>query len=188
MADLLDRFRVATWGLHGVVAVVLVVLLAKTGVMAGWCIFPGLLIACAGASASPGQPLTVYSAFGALMGFSFWEAVGEIHSGHYLELIPALLLLVGASWFLREPEWPSFLFSVVMVALWLALLAWIWDRRFELADTDPDDAIKKVRTSVVVLVVGMAYLAAGLAQVKLGRSRRKKKSRAIRTPVDPPVL
>jgi hypothetical protein len=95
MADLLPKLRAATWVIHGLAAVALAVLFSKTGAMAGWCIFPGLLIACASVASSPGRPLTFYAAFGALMGFSFWEAVGEIRTGHYLELLPALLLIAG---------------------------------------------------------------------------------------------
>ncbi len=188
MADLLPTLRVATWVVHASAAIVLAALLATTGVMAGWCVVPGALIACAAVSASPGRPVTLYAAFGALMGFSFWQGVSSIHSGHLLGVIPSVLLIAGASWFLREPGWPSFAFTGVVVALWAVLLAWFHDKRFELDNTDPADAIRIVRTSVVVLSVGAVYGIVGFAEVLLGRARRKKKSRALRTPAGPPML
>ena len=189
MADLVARFRVATWLIHGVVVITLIVLLLQNRAIAGWCIFPGLLIACASVAASPGRPLTLYGAFGALMGLSFYLGVSSIYSGDYLGLVPVLLLIVGVSWFLREPAWPSFVFSVVAVSLALGLMALLYHNRFELSDENPEFTVRFVRTSVVMLVVGTVYLAVGFAEVTLVKTRRKKKrSTAIRTPSGPSSL
>jgi uncharacterized membrane protein len=189
MTDLLPKLRVASWVVLGLAAIALALLLGKTGAMAGWCIFPGILIACASVAASPGRPLMLYAAFGDLMGFAFWLGVSAINAGQYLDLLPALLLLVGVSWFLREPEWPSFIFTGVVVALCLGLMAYLYSHRFDLSHSDLELTVRVVNTSVVMLVVGAVFLAVGFIEVKLKKAvKRKKKSRAIRTPSPPPIL
>jgi hypothetical protein len=103
--------------------------------------------------------------------------------------LPALLLLARISWFFREPAWPSFLFTAVVDALCLALMALVHAHRFDVPESDPETIVRVVTTSVVMLVVGAIFLAVGFAEVKLVKaSRKKKKSRAIRTPAGPPML
>jgi hypothetical protein len=189
MSDLAQKIRLAIWIVHGAVALALVILFGKTGAMAGWCIVPGVLIACASAAAIPGRSITCYAAFGALMGVAFWLGVSAINAGQYLELIPSLLLLTGVAWFLRDPRWASFIFTSVVIALCLGLTRLVYSARFEHPTSDVEHVVRSVITSVVILVVGWVYLGVGFLEVKLGQARRKKrKSRAIRTPVEPPML
>jgi hypothetical protein len=189
MGDLMAKFRVATWVVHGLAAVVLLVLFSKTGVMASWCIVPGLLIACGSAASIPGRPLTLYAAFGAVLGLSFWLAVSAINQGFYLNLIPVLLLIVGVSWLLREPEWPSAIFTLVAIALELGITAMIYTNRDDIRDVEPEMIIKSLSTTTTMLFVGAVYATVGFAEILLlKKARKKKKSRAIRTPVDGPIL
>ena len=189
MADLLQKLRAASWGVHALAAVVVLVLALKTGLMAGWCVVPGFLIACGAAASVPGRPLTLYAAFGSILGLSFWTAVSAINQGFYLNLIPIILLIVGVSWLLRDPEWPSILFTMAAIVLELGITALIYSHRDDIRDVEPELVIRSLATTGTMLVVGAAYSAVGFAEVlALKKARRRNKSRAIRTPVDGPNL
>jgi hypothetical protein len=189
MQDFLAKFRVGTWIVHGLMAMVLLVLFAKFRMMAGWCIFPGLLIACGSTAALPGRPLTLYAAFGALLGISFWWAVSAINQGGYLELIPVLMVVVGASWLLHETDWPSAIFTIAAIALELGLVALVYANRHDILDVEPEHVMKSLATRTVMLLVGATYTIVGFAEVLLlEKARWMKKSRAVRTPARPPMI
>ncbi|HWE37990.1 MAG TPA: hypothetical protein VG406_15575 [Isosphaeraceae bacterium] len=192
MGDLLSKIRLAGWVVHALAAVVLVILVVNTGVMAGFCVVAGLLIGAAGVPTMPGRPIALYAAFGALMGYAFWMFVSALNLGNYLTLVPALLVVAGAAWLLRDPGWPPAIFTGVVVLACLGLNAVIYANRFDVEDVDSADIVRSVATSTVVLLVGLVYGALGLAEamiLKAQRAKAKAKTRrAIRTPTELPDL
>jgi hypothetical protein len=155
MGDLLSKIRLAGWAFHALAAVTLILLVVNTGVMAGFCVVAGLLIGAAGVPTMPGRPMALYAAFGALMGYAFWMFVSAVNTGNYLSLVPALLVVAGAAWLLREPGWPPAIFTGVVVLVCLGLNAAVYANRFDVEDVDSDHIVRSVRTSTIVLLVGL---------------------------------
>jgi hypothetical protein len=187
MMDLLPKLRIASIVLHVGAALALLVLLSRAGVTAGWCIFPGVLIACGSVPTMPGRPVTLYVSFGILMGYAFWLAVSAINLGEYLTLVPALLIVVGSAWLLNEPAWASAIFTWVAVAFCLGLTILLHQNRFNYPADEIESIGRTVATSAVVLVVGLLYSLFGFAEMMLKKTR-KRKTRAIRTPTGPPRI
>jgi hypothetical protein len=194
MGDLLSKVRLAGWVFHALAAVTLVLLVVNTGVMAGFCVVAGLLIGSAGLPTMPGRPIPLYTAFGALMGYAFWMFVSAINTGNYLSLVPALLVVAGAAWLLHEPGWPPAIFTGVVVLVCLGLNAVVYANRFDVEGVDSEHIVLSVRTSTVVLLVGLVYGALGMAEAMIQKRRRAKAKagskarRAIRTPTELPDL
>jgi hypothetical protein len=154
------------------------------------CLVVGALIGCGSVRAVPGRPFSLHLTFGAVMGYAFWLCIGVVRNGDFIALIPALLLVVGAAWLLREPGWPSAIFTWIAVAICLGLLAEGYRNRYTNPYADPAEVAQAVATAVVLLVVGVAESVVGLTGTILGKSRKKKRTapRAIRTPSEPPIL
>jgi hypothetical protein len=166
-----------TIGVHVLAAGALGLLLLKTGTMGVFCVGSGALIGCAAVPARPGRSPTLYIAFGVLMGYAFWTGVSAVNMGVFFYLIPALLLGVGAAWFLEQPGWPSVLFTGIMDLLIGGLVALELRYRPPGDVVDPEHLRRSTLTSGVVLSVGLVYLVLGFIEAMLGKPKKKKRSR-----------
>jgi hypothetical protein len=181
------KFQIAGLIVHLISAIALLLAFREAGGMVAFCVVSGALIGCGAVPARPGRPVTLYAAFGLLVGFAFWLFVSAVNQREFLVVIPAALLATGAVWLLQEPGWPPVLFTGVVALLCLGLVGLQYQHRYDLDGLDPETARRNALTTLVVLTVGLVYLALGFAEASL-RKARKKVRRAIRTPVDPPLL
>jgi hypothetical protein len=190
MSNLKASLFAAALIVHVLAAVAIALAFLETRAMTGFCVISGALIACGGAAAEPGRPITLYAAFGTLMGYAFWLAVSTINHRAFLYVIPVVLLAIGAVWVLQNPSWPSVLFGGVTAVLCLALTGLEFQHRFDADRADPDSIRRSALTTLVVLTIGLVYLAVSFGEVSLRKTRRKprKRTTAIRTPTDPPLL
>src|SRR5438132_10376767 len=104
MNDLKRALPIIGYVFHGVTALALVLLFLKTGGMTVFCVVAGALIGCASVAVRPGRPVTLYVAFGLLMGYSFWMGASAISQQSYLLLVFLLVLAGGALWLLEQPR------------------------------------------------------------------------------------
>lgn len=190
MSDLLSKVRLAGWVTHALAAVVLIALIATTGGMAVFCVVGGLLIGAAAVPTMPGRPITLYAAFGALMGYAFWMFVSAVNQGQYLALVPTLLVVAGAAWLVHDPGVPPAIFTGVVVLVCLGLNAVIYANRFDNVEVDSDIIVRTVRASTIVLLVGLVEGALGFTEAMLVKAQRKKAKaakarRGFRTPTEP---
>jgi hypothetical protein len=171
---------------HLLAAIALVLLFLKTGGMTVFCVVAGALIGCASVAARPGRAVTMYVAFGMLMGYAFWMGASAISQRAFLELVVLLLLVGGVVWLLQDPRWPSALFSGVVVLLCLGLAVLQYTRR-EFSEYDPELVRRSVLTSYVVLGLGLVYLGLGLAETALQKAHKARRlvRRAKRRPTEP---
>ena len=180
---------VATMAVHALAAIGLLIALAEAGVAAAMCLIVGALIGLGSMGAQPGRPLALYLGFGVVLGYGFWMAVGAIHRHDYLEVIPAVLLAIGAAWMLGEPGWPPAIFMGIVAVLCFAGMGLTYQDRYDIEESDAETIRRSVLFGVIMLVVGLAYLGVGFAGA-LNRKARKSRSamRAFRTPTEPPML
>ena len=160
---------------HAATAVTLLILVLQAPAMALFCLVAGALIGCAGVPTVPDRPVTVYTAFGVLMGYGFWVAVSAINQRVPLSLLPALLLVTGAVWLLKQPSWPSTLFCVAAVIFIVGLAILQYRGRHEADDFDQDHIRRSALISLIVPSVGLVYVGLGFAQYSLGKPRKKKR-------------
>src|SRR5262249_13008917 len=109
------------------------------------------------------RPITLYIAFGLLMGYSFWMGASSISSRNFLFLVFLLVLAGGAVWLLEQPRWPAALFTTIIVLLFLGL-AVVHYRHAEETEYDAKLIRDTQLTTIVVLSLGLIY--AGLACVE----------------------
>jgi hypothetical protein len=167
-------FQVVALGVHLLAAAVLVLLFLQTGGMTVFCVVAGALIGCASVPARPGRPVTLYVAFGVLMGYAFWMAVSAVNQRAVLSLVPVVLLVAGAVWLLEAPRWPAALFTGVAVLLSLGLAVLQYRQRHD-TDYDPEYVRHSAVTSLVVLSLGLVYLGLGSAEAMWREPRKAKR-------------
>jgi hypothetical protein len=170
--------RMVALAVHGLAVVAVVLLFLKTSGMTVFCVVPGALIGCACVAAQPGRQITVYAAFGFLMGFVFWDCASIVNQKAFLVLIVVALIAAGAVWFLRSPTWPAVLFTAIAVLLRLAIAASTYRHRFD-TEYDPNYILRSVLTVAVVLSLGLVYLGLGFAETVVQKSS-KRKGRRVR--------
>src|SRR5438876_8573482 len=107
MDDLKATLRIVGLVLHVLAAAVLVLLFLKTGGMTVFCVVAGALIGCASVPVRPGRPITVYTAFGLLMGYAFGR-LGNQPGQFSIAAVPAgsgrrRCLAAGAAALARRP-------------------------------------------------------------------------------------
>jgi hypothetical protein len=178
MSHLKATYKAIAIGTHVLAAIALVLLFLKTGGMTLFCVVPGVLIGCASVAARPGRPVTLYAAFGVLMGYAFWMAVSAVNQHDVLSLVPVALVVVGAAWLLQTPRWPSALFTAVAVLLSLGLAVLQYRHRHDVGGFDPEQVRRGALTSLVVLALGLVYLGLGFAEATLQEPRQR--PRAVR--------
>jgi hypothetical protein len=166
---------------HGAAAIAMAVLvILPTRAMALYCIVPGVLIGCTGVAALRGRPITLYAAFGVLMGYVFWYFVSAVNQGEFVVLIPILLLAAAVTWLLHSPDWPSVIFTGVVILLLVGLTLLMYRQRTQL--DDPERVVSTTATGLVMLCVGLMYVGVGFWEESLRRSKkslRKKRRRSI---------
>jgi hypothetical protein len=176
MSNLKSAFRIASIVVYIIAAVAFAFLYRETSAMTGFCVVAAVLIGCGSVPARPGRPVTLYGAFGLLVGHAFWLFVSAINQGMYLGLIPAVLTAVGAVWMMQNPTWPSVIFSGAVGVLNLALAGLQFQHRFDATLSDPDTIRRTVLTSVVVLVVGLVFLAVGFTEMVMLKAAKSKRA------------
>jgi hypothetical protein len=170
-------------GLHCLAAGALVLLVFQTRAMAVFCIVPGALIGAASVPAVRGRPISLYAAFGVLMGYSFWALASAVNQREPILGLLALLVAAGAVWLLKAPGWPSVIFSGVAILLCLGLVALNYRWARDLRDSDLEHTRKSAITTFGFLTLGLAYAGIGFAEVSqkddrgAARGRRKKRRR-----------
>jgi len=183
MSDLRPTLRILGFALHVVAAGVLVLLFLKTGGMTVFCVVAGALIGCASVPARPGRPITVYAAFGLLMGYAFWMGASAISQGNFLLLLFLLVLAGGAVWLLEQPRWPAALFTAIMVLFLLGLAA-VQYRHADLSDYDPTLVRHTALTTLMVLGLALAYIGLGCAEssfLEPANSKRPARRKRLRS-------
>lgn len=183
MSKLKTNFRIASIAVYVLAAIALGLTFRETRAMTGFCVISAVLIGCASVPARPARPVTLYGAFGLLVGHAFWLFVSGINQGFYLSLIPAVLMAVGAVWMMQNPAWPSVIFLAVVDVLHLAIAAIQYQFRYDAEHSDPETIRRSVLTSVVVLVSGLAFLAVGFTEELL---RKKAKAQRASRPATRP--
>jgi hypothetical protein len=176
-------FHIVATATHVVAAVALVMLvLAPTRGMALFCIVPGVLSACAAVAARRNRAITLYIAFGVLVGFVFWSFVSAVNHGAFLEALVTALLAVGAAWLLQQPRWPAAAFTTVVACLLGSLLVpMLYTSPFSI---DPVYSRRSGVTGLSMLVIGLMYVGLGVWESALnrkthdddGRSREKRRA------------
>src|SRR5262249_4423684 len=147
----------------------------------------GALIGCAAVPARPGRSITVYVTFGVLMGYAFWIAVSAVNLGQLLDLVPPLLLAVGAAWFLQKLHWPSALFTRLVIPLNIGLAVLLYQNRPAYEGEEATRYVHTALTSFVVLGVGLVYLVLSFAEARLYKSHKSRRThrRAVLRQADP---
>jgi hypothetical protein len=168
-----EILRAVAVAVHVLAAAAFVLLYLKTGGMTVICLVSAVLIACASVPARPGRPVTHYMAFGVLTGYAFWVCVAAVHRRDFLSLVPAVLLIAGAAWWLQAPCWPATLFAgtAVVVSLGLAVLQYQYPLE---PGFDPQRVRRAAITSLGILSVGLVYLGLGTVEA-MWRAPRKAK-------------
>ena len=156
------------------VVAISVLLLTVRRVMLVTCIAVAGLIAPASLAAVRNRPVSLHVAFGLLMGYCFWAGVSGMHQQLWIDLILVLLIAAGAVWTLKEPGVPSLIFAVVAISISLALGGALLRAGPNYDDPVPDRARQTGLTTVVVLGLGLAYVALGVAQGPLKTKRRQR--------------
>jgi hypothetical protein len=177
-----NPFLLISLPLHAAAAIALLLLIRETRAMAGVWIVTGVLIACAAVPTQPGRPITLYAAFGAFLAYAFWLAVSAINQGQYIEVLPAVLIGIGAAWLLQSPEWPAVLFAGAAAGLCLVGIGVVYYRRYDFPQWDLDTLRRTLLTTYVFLGIGVCYLIHGWMEIKLQPRRKKMKRMVIRTP------
>lgn len=187
MSNTKATLRAIAIGVHVLATITLVLLFLQTGGMTGFCVVAGVLIGCVSVPARPGQPVTLYVAFGVLMGYAFWTGASAVNQRDLLALVPVLLLAAGAAWLLQAPSWPSVLFTGSAVLLSLVLAVFQYRHRNDPHDFDPEHIRRSAVTAIVVLTLGLVYLGLGFAEAMMQESRKAKRKvrRAVRSRTDP---
>ena len=147
--------------------------------MAIFCIVAGALIGCASVPAVRGRPVTLYVAFGVLMGNAFWMAVSAVNQGALLELVPVVLLVVGAAWFLKQPRWPAALFSAILLVFFMGISVLDYRQRHIDFEYDPEYIRRGAITSLVVSALGLVYVGLGLAQSSWDEPPKRRRRRSV---------
>jgi hypothetical protein len=183
MSDSKATLRVIALVVHPLAAIVLLLLFFKTWGMTVLCVVPGVLIGCGSVAARPGRPVTLYAAFGVLMGYAFWMGASAVSQGAIVAFVPILLLVAGALWLLQQPSWPSAIFAGVVVLLCLGLALLEYRQHPEFMEYDPELIRRSALTSFVVLSLGLVYLALGFAEASLQAPRKAKRAtRRVKRP------
>src|SRR5262245_37256969 len=89
--------------LHGVAGCAALGLVSMTGAMAVVCLVIAVLTGCATAAALRGRPITLYVAFGLVIGHSCWVLISAVSRGNPLWLITMLPAAVTVVWLLTAP-------------------------------------------------------------------------------------
>lgn len=186
MSDPLATLRKVTWAVHALAGVAAALLLINAGVIAGMCLVVGALIGAASSSAVPKRPRSLYVMFGAIMGYVFWLCISLLRRGDVLGLVPATLVVAGASWMLRSPSWASAIFTWAATAAALGLVAMWYQARFDVPDADPVLIAQGALTAAVLLGIGVVESAFGLAEVFLIRARKRAKAERDPRPASGP--
>jgi len=171
---------------HLLAATALVLLFLKTRGMTLFCVVPGVFIGGSSVLARPGRPITVYVAFGVLMGFVFWLSASAVNMRSFLDLVFVLLVVGGAVWFLQVPSWPSASFAAAVALLYLGLSIAEYRHPAESLYFDDAHLRRGALTSIVVLTIGLVYLGLGFAEVSLEGMNKpnRKPRRKVRPPAD----
>jgi hypothetical protein len=177
MSDTKATLRVLALVIHVLAAITLVVLFFQTWGMTVFCVVAGALIGCASVPARPGQPITLYTAFGLLTGFAAWMCVNAVNQGVFWLLVPVLLLAIGAAWLLQDPGWPPVLFTTVLVLVGLALAVLQYRHRNDPSDYEPELLRRTALTSFVMLSLGLVYLVLGFAEASVRKSAKTTRGR-----------
>jgi hypothetical protein len=185
MSNTKTALLIAAIVVHILAAVALVILFFKTGGMTVFCVVAGTLIGGLSVAARPGRPITLYIAFGVLMGYVFWMGASAISQSAFLELLILVLLAAGAVWFLQDPRWPAALCTAVLALLLIGLAAVQFRQALQFIEYDPELIRRSALTSLVVLAIGLMYVGLGFAEASLQgppkakRARRRMKQRVV---------
>jgi len=185
-----SALQISAYVIHAIGIVALALRVSKYPFPMTAAMSTGGLISLASISTVEHRPLSLFVAFGVLAAPAFWLIVSAVHFGFYVGGLPAVLLLVGAAWLLKTPEWPPLAFTAVVVLLMLAINAHAYQTRFDSEFDLPEDVVRFVISTSTMLVIGLAEAAVGFAMT-LGTSRpattvrkSRKKRRSIATPED----
>lgn len=108
--------------------------------------------------------------------------MSAVNRGADLMVVPTALVGVGAAWLVHSPDRPSALFTATAALVCIILAGLSYQYRHEFVQEDAETIRHTALTTVVVLAIGLGYLALGFTEIKL-RPRRKKKIPAVfRTP------
>lgn len=184
MNDLKAALRIVAWAAHGVAALVLALLCFQSPAMTLFCIVPGALIGCASVAAMRGRPVTLYCAFGALMGLAFWLGVSSVNQRDFIGLIILIVLAAGVVWMLQQPNWASVIFAGLMALLILGLSILQYRYRHQVSVVDAETIRRSFLTTLGVVSVGLLYLGHGFAEVLLQPSRRPRRKKRRKVDAD----
>jgi hypothetical protein len=169
--------------MHVLAAAVLVVLAAlPTRPMALFCLVPGVLTGCVIPAVLRNRPVTLYAAFGVLMGYAFWDLASSINQGHFLDLLAVCILAASTAWLLQQPSWPPLLLTEIMGSLLIGFNLLAYSQRFDW--TEPEYIARSTGTALGILCTGMLYGALGFWEASLrglppkpreNRSRKRRK-------------
>lgn len=177
-------FGIVAVSVHVLAAAALAVLvILPTRPMALFCIVPGALSGCAAVAALRDRPVTLYVAFGVLMGYVFWQVASAVNQGQYLDLIVACLLAAGAAWLLYSPDLPAVLFTGILVVLLAALTLAFYHQRNDW--DDPERIRRSAINGIVVLGTGLVYVSLGFYEASLRRKEARARRRRRRRPQRP---
>ena len=172
-----SHFFRATLASHAVAVAVVVLLFRQTQAITAFCAVAAILIGCGSVSSVPGRSVSLYAAFGTLMGYAFWISVSAIHQHEYLALVPAVLLITGCVWFLQELRWPSFLFTASLAVWMLVTAVSSYRNPYDVDGWEPDEVRRSAVTSVGVVSVGLMYLVVAFTEGMLVGPRQPKRKR-----------
>ena len=180
MSHQFGPLRVAGICLH--VLTVAVVLVNYQRAMLIFCLVVAGLIAPGSRAAVPGRPLTLYIAFGLLMGYVFWMGVSALNQQYWFLLILVLITAIGAAWVLQHPGVPSLIYTEIAILVSIAIAIQLFRAKPDFSDPVPDRERQTGITMMIMLVIGMLYTALGVTEALEGQSRptRSKKPRARR--------
>src|SRR5262245_47045242 len=111
MDDMPVILRYVALVLHGLAACVLIGLLSLTGVVTAFCVVPAVLAAVAASAVVRERPISLYAAFGLLIGHSVGIVVSAVVLRNFIVLVPMLILVAGAVWLLISTNWPLVIVS-----------------------------------------------------------------------------
>lgn|GEM_PF-3674754 len=147
----------------------------------------GLLIGLGSISTVKHRIAPLFVAFGLTFAPAFWMSVARINRGEYLELIVPLLLIVGVTWVLQQPQWPAGVFTAVVTLAYLALLSVEYRYRFEDDHLEPNEVIRLVTIQATLFTLALLNVIVGIgieATTVKKQKRRRKTGIAMPTAAD----
>jgi len=186
MLDTAITLQRLSYALHAICLVAIVALTMTYPKTMPIIIVVGTLIGLASVATVEHRFVPLFISFGLMFAPTFWVAVSAVNQRLFLELIPAVLLIIGVAWTLQQPGWIPAGFSAAAVIFLLITLRFAYLHRFQSNFSTPEQIVQSLTINSVMNIMSLLELLMGVGIAKTApyKKKRRKRTDKIAIPTD----